>query len=120
MWSYQSANGNLSHDGTFVVAGYSGIGDGLNNPDMENVHNVGPIPRGLWTMSSFFDDPGGKGPIVCTLDPTADTNAFGRSGFMIHGDNASMNHTASNGCIILPHDVRQQISISGDTDLEVV
>jgi lipoprotein-anchoring transpeptidase ErfK/SrfK len=39
---------------------------------------------------------------------------------MIHGDNATMNHTASHGCIILSHDFRQKISDSGDTSLEVV
>ena len=36
----------------------------------------------------------------------------GRSGFFIHGDNANMNHTASNGCIILGPAERQAI-VSG-------
>jgi hypothetical protein len=120
MWSYDTANGNLSQDGTFVGTGYSGLGPGLNNPDEENVPDTGPTPRGTYTISPFFDDPGGKGPIVAHLDPDPSTNTFGRSGFMIHGDNAAMNHTASHGCIILAHAIRQQISDSGDTALEVV
>jgi hypothetical protein len=44
---------------------------------------------------------------------------FGRSGFLIHGDNAEMNHTASDGCIILSHDIREQIDESEDRVLIV-
>jgi len=120
MWSYDSANGNLSHDETFAGTGYSGHGDGLNDPGEEMGADVGPIPRGSYSIEPFFDDPGGKGPIVAHLNPLPSTNVFGRSGFMIHGDNAAANHTASHGCIILAHNIRQQIAISGDTELEVV
>jgi hypothetical protein len=120
MWSYVSVNGNLSQDGQFVGTGYSGNGAGLNNPDLENDQDVGPLPRGTCTIQPFFDDPGNKGPIVAHLDPDPSTDVFGRSAFMIHGDNAAMNHTASHGCIILEHTIRQRISDSGDTALEVV
>jgi hypothetical protein len=120
MWTYDSANGNLSQDGSFVVAGYSGIGDGLNNPAEEMDADIGPIPRGDYTIDPFFDDPGGKGPIVAHLIPAPETATFNRSGFMIHGDNAAMNHTASHGCIILDREIRQRIAASGDTALEVV
>jgi len=120
MWTYTSFNGNLSHDGNFVGFGYSGNTTGLDNPDEENVAMVGPIPRGDWTIGAFFDDIGGKGPVVAHLTANDGTNTFGRSGFMIHGDNASLNHTASEGCIILGRPYRQQISDSGDTDLQVV
>jgi hypothetical protein len=120
MWSYDSANGNLSHDGEFVGTGYSGFEAAANDQSQESVPNVGPIPRGDYTIGDFFDDPGGKGPIVADLTPDAGTDTFGRSGFMIHGDNVEMNHSASHGCIILAHAIRQQISDSGDSDLEVV
>lgn len=120
MWSYDSANGNLSQDDKFIGTGYSGLGAGLNNPDMENVEDIGPTPRGNYTIGEFFDDPGGKGPIVAHLIPAAETNTFHRSGFMIHGDNAAANHTASHGCIILAHILRQQISDSTDTALQIV
>jgi type VI secretion system (T6SS) effector TldE1-like protein len=120
MWSYDSANGNLSQDGTFVGTGYSGFGDGVNNPEEEMDADIGPIPRGEYTIDPFFDDPGGKGPIVAHLIPSSTTTIFNRSGFMIHGDNAAMNHTASHGCIILSRDLRQKIADSGDTSLEVV
>jgi hypothetical protein len=45
---------------------------------------------------------------------------FGRSGFFIHGDNQAMNHTASEGCIILPHAARIAIASSGDRGLRVI
>jgi hypothetical protein len=42
---------------------------------------------------------------------------FGRSAFMIHGDNRT--HTASQGCIILRRDLREQIDRSDDKELTV-
>jgi len=120
MWSYCSATGNLSQNGTLVGTGYSGCGEGLNNPKLENETGIGPLPRGSYIIKPFFDDPGGKGPIVAHLDPAQNINTFGRAGFMIHGDNAAENHTASHGCIILARDIRQQIATSGDNALEVV
>jgi hypothetical protein len=52
------------------------------------------------------------------LTPSGDT--FGRSDFFIHGDNAQLNHSASDGCIILVREIRQQIVDSLDSDLQVV
>jgi hypothetical protein len=45
-------------------------------------------------------------------------DARGRDGFLIHGDNTR--HDASTGCVILPRDIRDQISSSGDNEIEVV
>jgi Protein of unknown function (DUF2778) len=120
MWTYETSSGNLTHNGNFIGVGYSGNTSGLNNPAEENIHDVGPIPRGAWTIGAFFDDPEGKGPLVAHLTPNPGTNDFARSGFMIHCDNAALNHTASEGCIILAHPYRQQIADSGDTDLQIV
>jgi hypothetical protein len=86
---------------------------------MQNVPELGPIPAGKWIIETFFNDPGGKGPIVAHLTPGDGTETFGRTGFMIHGDNAEVNHTASHGCIILPHFVREMIMASADRELEV-
>lgn len=120
MWIYNSSNGSLIRNGTLAGIGYSGHGQGLNAPTLEQVHNVGPIPRGIWSISPFFDDPGGKGPIVARLSPEGDTDTFGRSGFMIHGDNKADDESASHGCIILARVLREQIAASGDTSLQVV
>jgi hypothetical protein len=119
MWLFNSTNGHLSRNGILVGVGYSGNGPGLNNPALDGAVDVGPIPRGAWIIGQFFDDPGGKGPVVARLSPADGTDDLGRTGFLIHGDNAAMNHTASEGCIILARDIREQIAASGDTDLEV-
>jgi len=128
-WTYAQSTGNLTDpNGDFAGTGYSGNSQGLNNPAMQNVHNEGPIPQGQWTIGAFFDDPVPtppdglvhKGPVVTHLTPNAGTQTFTRSGFMIHGDNAAMNHTASDGCIILSNSLRQQIRASLDNTLNVV
>ena len=120
MWTYNSANGSLSRNGILVGTGYSGYGSGVNNPALEDMHNVGPIPRGSWSISHFFDDPGGKGPMVARLSPDDGTDTKGRGGFMIHGDTAAHDETASHGCIILSRSLREQIATSGDSILQVV
>ena len=121
MWTYKQSTGAVTRaDGVVIGDGYSGNGPGYNNPLSEDHIDVGPIPAGQWTIGPFFDDPGGKGPIVAHLTACKGTETFGRTGFMIHGDNAAMNHTASEGCIILRRPLRQQIADSGDSSLEVI
>jgi hypothetical protein len=118
MWTYNSANGSLSRNGELVGVGYSGRGVGLNNPSMESVPDRGPIPRGNYTIGQFFTDPE-KGPLVARLEPNEGTNDWGRSGFMIHGDNQQMNETGSEGCIVMPRSIRQAVANSGDNELLV-
>jgi hypothetical protein len=109
-WKYHSDTGLIESPTGFALGeSYSGNGAGLNNPAMESVHNVGPIPRGKWMIGQFFDDPGGKGPVVAHLVDCDGTETFGRSGFMIHGDNSALNHSASEGCIVAPRFIRDQI-----------
>jgi RHS repeat-associated protein len=109
---------------------YSGGGKdniGKNKPDMENVSNVGPIPRGMYTIEDCYTGDTAKygpkstemGQPVLSLIPDEDNNMAGREGgFLIHGDNKK--HTASEGCIILPPEVRKWIQKNGGGDLEVV
>ncbi len=52
--------------------------------------------------------------MVMALDPDPGNQMFGRDGFLIHGDNMAMNHTASEGCIILGRPIREQIADSAD------
>lgn len=98
---------------------YSGNGDGLNNPNMEAVHSIGPIPRGRWRIVQWDDHHGSLGPIVAILEPV-DHDAHGRSAFREHGDNPLENFTGSDGCIVADHDLRVAMRATGDMDLEVV
>jgi hypothetical protein len=101
--------------------GYSGAGhtmmEGRNNPSMQNVQNKGPIPCGIYDIG----DPhysATTGPYTMNLDPTPETNTYGRSLFRIHGNNER--NDASHGCIILPPDARRAVWNSGDHQVTVV
>ena len=115
-WTYSQSTGQLTRNGHPAATGYSGTGTGRNNPNAENQRNLGPIPRGHYRIGTPHNT-ATHGPHVMDLTPVGH-NALGRDGFLIHGDNTR--HDASTGCVILPPDVRHQISGSGDNDLEVV
>lgn len=118
MWIYSQSTGSLSQDKEFLGKGYSGHREGLNNPKLEMVHDLGPIPSGVWDIGMFFDDTH-LGPCVAALRPTTQ-EVYGRGGFFIHGDNKSMNHSASDGCIILARYLRQAIKASSDNQIQVI
>lgn len=104
-----------------TATGYSGHGEGLDNASMQDVHDIGPLPQGIYTIQPPHADPK-VGPVAMRLEPSPENTMFGRGDFLIHGDNAAQNHTASEGCIILPHDVRVKIGaavLSGDDQLMV-
>lgn len=122
MWIYGQANGAIvSGDarGIIVAAGrgYSGKGACRNVPAAESIRNHGPIPAGLYTIEGCVDSPT-KGPVTLQLKPDMRNAMFGRSAFLIHGDNPE--HDASEGCIILPRPVREAIWSSNDRVLLVV
>lgn len=117
MWTYSQSTGILS-DGEPKGKGYSGHGQGLNNAKLEMVHNLGPIPKGVWEIGMFFDDQH-LGVCVAALKPTSQ-DVFGRGGFFIHGDNKYMNYSASDGCIILSRQLREAIKNSNEKYIEVV
>jgi len=110
---------------TLVGEGYSGKGEGLNNPFQQAMPgapgkaDAGPIPSGNYTIGTMFDNKGKTGPGSMRLTPDAGNDMHGRSGFLIHGDNSKHNFSASEGCVILPRGARDAISSSGITRLEV-
>ena len=118
-WRWVQSTGQLSRDGNAEGYGYSGAGEGKNNPAMQTIHNVGPIPVGDYTIGEPCDTMT-HGPYVLRLTATEDNNMCGRSGFLIHGDSVVSPGTASEGCIILSRDIRTKIWESGDRQLEVV
>jgi hypothetical protein len=118
-WVYSRSTGELGHDGVSVGSGYSGHGDGFNNPALQTAHDVGPLPQGMYSIGDPVDPPNHLGPLAMPLTPTSG-DMFGRSGFFIHGDNSRHDHSASDGCIILGPAIRQQIADGDDTDLQVV
>ena len=119
-WAYSQTTGELQQDGKHVAKGYSGFGPGKNNPEMEQVHNVGPISAGDWKIVGPPVNTEAHGPFVLRLEPAPETQTFGRAGFLVHGDSKEFPGSASQGCVILPRSVREQVWNSGDADLKVV
>jgi hypothetical protein len=126
-WKYKQSTGEMFFPGGSLLAvGYSGAEGGKNNPDMQGIHNIGPIPQGKYNISLITDASGiavdyehKKSPVM-HLTPDAENEMFGRAGFLIHGDSVSEPGTASRGCIILSHSERCQIAGSKDKWLEVI
>ncbi len=118
-WIYEQKTGRLVHEGRIVAVGYSGHELGKNNPEAQAVHGVGPIPCGDWEIHGPPFQHETAGPHVLRLQPAPDTQTFGRSGFLIHGDAVDAPGTASHGCIILPRAIRDAIWDSGDRYLTV-
>ena len=114
-WSWDQSEGALYFDGRWVARGYSGRGEGRNNPAMEAVRGVGPIPAGRWRIGLPRTSTR-TGPHVMDLTPMGH-DAHGRSAFQIHGDNAAGD--ASSGCIVLPRAFRELISGGEISVLEV-
>lgn len=125
MWVWDQSAGTLSRNGQVVSKGYSGNGRGKNNPSLQGVRGIGPIPRGLWRMVDVYNSKN-VGPFTITLykldEPNPDDfdEATGRSAFRIHGDSIRAPGTASKGCIILPRNIREMMWKSGDREVEVV
>ena len=105
--TYVQRTGRLiKPDGSLLAVGYSGdsiVGgpQGLNNPDLQSTARVGPIPVGFYTIGPPHHPIDHLGPIAMPLVPSTGNQMFGRSAFFMHGDNQAMDHTASEGCIVL-------------------
>ena len=107
-WIWRQTSGQLlDASGQLVSTGYSGKGRGRNNPALQGVQGIGPIPQGMWRLVRLYDSDN-VGPATIALDavdakPGDDRHEpTGRSAFRIHGDSIRAPGTASRGCIILP------------------
>ena len=78
-WQYDQSSGELRLNGALMGKGYAGTGAGRDNPDMEDVAYVGPIPRGDYDIGPAYSHPS-LGPVVMNLDPVGHT-ARGRTPF---------------------------------------
>lgn len=119
MWQYIQVSGELKQDGEHAAWAYSGHGIGKNNPASQSVHNVGPIPCGLYEIGEPINT-SAHGPYCLPLTPRPDNMMWGRAGFLIHGDSIQEPGTASEGCIIASKLTRIRIWESGDRLLQVV
>jgi hypothetical protein len=107
---YSQSTGQMSLDGKPLARGYSGNGPGKNNPAMQTVEGVGPIPQGTYTVGhQFHSHKTGAGAM--RLTPLPGTQTYGRKDFELHGERiVGPPGQASDGCIILPPAVRRQLN----------
>ena len=119
MFIYSQTSGELRRDDVLIGKGYSGHGEGRNNPALDHLHDIGPTPRGEYTIGSPYTDPH-KGPLCFRLFPKPGTDLHKRSGFLLHGNNAL--NDASRGCIIQDHGPRFRVAnlLVLDNELTVV
>lgn len=126
---YEQATGRWYGGNDILMgAGYAG-GDcgndlaGVNNPAVEDIPNVGPLPCGWYKIGAPYNHPK-CGEFFIPLTPQPGNEMFGRGGFGVHGDLKSSPGAckASDGCIILALGVRQAIAanLAIDDDLKVV
>jgi RHS repeat-associated protein len=84
--------------------GYAGTGRGWNNPDMQGVPFIGPIPRGKWKVEGNPYKSPITGRNTIRLTPLQDNECQNMErdckSFRIHGNNKR--NDASLGCIIMP------------------
>lgn len=124
-WTYNQRTGQLRNpDGVlYEKRGYSGADatpdDKIvykNKPEFEHVENKGVIPRGVYIIGQATRR---KGPLTLKLKPEGH-KALGRTYLRIHGDSKDNPGKASQGCIILSKEQRQEIHSSRDRRLKVV
>lgn len=121
----------VDDDGTVTLLGTGWAGNdsrpkvnpdhlqGRNNPDMQGVKWIGPLPCGWYTMSEPYHHER-LGPMVFELTPDPENDMLGRGDFFIHGAGGPDPMNASEGCICQGPAVRQAIADSGIRRLQVV
>lgn len=130
MWRYIQSSGVLFNPvGVHVATGYAGHWDGSmphgcpsdyrNRSADQDKPQKGPLPKGKYIIEKAKLDPK-LGPLTLHLIPDVGNQMFGRSLFRFHGDKSPPHSgQASEGCIIMPHDIRAMIDASTDRVLIV-
>jgi len=111
-WKFIITTGEMfTPEGKLLVAGYAGgnLGknpEGINNPAMCSIHDIGPLPMGIYTFGQLFNPHPRVGAYAFELLPDVGNDMYGRSGFFCHGDTKTP-RCASEGCIVLPRWARE-------------
>lgn len=115
-FTYRQSTGEILYGANLLGVGHAGNGTGLNNPAAQDQHNVGPLPRGRYTIEPEASS-SRLGIIAMRLTPNLENEMFDRSGFFIHAPDFS------EGCIVQQETTRCLIAEyvrHGRNQLEVV
>lgn len=119
MITYSQSTGELRDaTGKLLATGYAGGNcghnpEGKNNPAMQDVRAVGPLPQGTYALGAPVAQ-SHLGPYAIPLIPDPANTMFWRGDFYLHGDSIQNPGNASEGCIILPRSVREEVVASGE------
>lgn len=98
MWRYIQTSGDLFHEEELITTAFSGDGIGLNNPKLQHIRNVGPIPQGPFLICQERRYGAVRG------FPLHSKHLLPRKGpFWIHA------HGPSHGCIIVTEEALDRI-----------
>lgn len=123
-WTFQQSSGALlDPSGNVVATGYAGGNcganpEGVNNPAMQGVKSIGPLPQGVYTLGTP-EEGTHLGAFAVPLIPDPANDMLGRGSFFMHGD-TTPSGSASEGCIIMPHQTRLNVWASDDHTVTVV
>lgn len=119
MWYYIQKTGDLLREHNLIAHCYSGFGVGKNNPALQHVPDVGPLPCAVYIIGKPYDSKL-RGPFCLPLTPKPGSQMFGRSAFLFHGDSKEHPGHASHGCIIGPRSTREFLWSTGERLVTVV
>ena len=123
-WSFQISTGQIRNTaGELVGAGYAGGNEGanpegINNVDMQNVKDIGPLPVGLYTKGVAIPH-SELGAFAIPLIPDPTNEMYGRGDFFCHGDTLKP-QCASKGCTVWAPSLRHEWYDSDDDQLQVI
>lgn len=121
-WTYRQCDGwILWPSGERFSQAYAGHEEGVNNPSLESVQGVGPLPCGLYVMGEAIQS-AELGPVAIPLTPDPANQMYGRCGFFIHGDEKEHvgEQKASHGCVVAGPFTRNTLRDSENRKLVVV
>lgn len=122
MYTYKISTGQL-FDLAMVLCGHGWAGQPpyKNDPSATGVSGKGPLPCGYFTIGAAYTHPH-IGKLTMNLIPDSTNDMKGRDLFRMHGASESDPEHSSEGCIIMPHDVRQMVAdnITRENRLQVI
>lgn len=124
-WTHEIRTGKLyDPTGKCIDVGYAGGNcgsnpEGINNPDLQDKHDVGPLPVGRFRFGTPLNH-SKLGVFAIPLIPDPANEMYGRGGFFMHGDKSAPPRSASEGCPIHANAARHAAWDSPDHDLDVV
>src|SRR5271157_4116869 len=114
-WKHEQSTGKIwNANNTYLDTGYAGRDKGKNNPSMEGVKGIGPLPHGTWQPVELFEEHPMVGKFAVRVEPANEetlqrVRSYGRDpkSFFMHGDSIEHPGLASHGCMVHQRPTRE-------------